>query len=176
MDMMQQNIQHAINAVLSGDIDEYSVIVERYHTGLTIYCERLLDNRTSAEDVAQQAFINAYDKLKKFDNTKASFATWLYRIARNLCIDHLRQQKIYSDFDINELPDTSVSDDMLYDDIETIRHAVSALEPPIYGIAVKAYYWQGKSYKEIAHDHNTSVSTVASWIRRAKAELRKELA
>ncbi|HMH70488.1 MAG TPA: sigma factor, partial [Candidatus Saccharimonadales bacterium] len=64
---MQQNIQQAIDSVLAGDIDSYSIIVERYHTGLIIYCERLLSDRTSAEDAAQQAFINAYDKLKKFD-------------------------------------------------------------------------------------------------------------
>jgi len=176
MGMMQQDIQQAIDSILGGDIDAYSIIVERYHTGLIIYCERLIGDRASAEDIAQQAFINAYDKLKKFDNTKASFVTWLYRIARNLCIDQLRQRRKHSDYEIDELQDMSLSDGLSYDEVESIRSAVSTLEPPIYGTAVKAYYWQGKSYKEIAHDHNTSVSTVASWIRRAKAELRKELA
>ncbi|HMH70435.1 MAG TPA: RNA polymerase sigma factor, partial [Candidatus Saccharimonadales bacterium] len=99
-----------------------------------------------------------------------------YKIARNLCIDQLRQQRKQSDYNIDELPDLSWDKDLPYDDVESIRSAVSTLEPPIYAVAVKAYYWQGKSYKQIAHEHNTSVSTVASWIRRAKADLRKELA
>lgn len=151
--------------------------MERYHTGLLIYCERLVGGRDAAEDIAQQTFINAYDKLDRFDDTKASFSTWLYRIARNLCIDYLRQRGKYSDQDIYELPDTTWAEGGLpYDEAESVRSAVDALEPPVYAAAIKAYYWQGKSYKEIARDHDTSVSTVASWIRRAKAELRKELA
>jgi len=174
--MTQLNIPQVIDKILAGSIDDYHIIVERYHTGLIIYCERLTGDRDVAEDLAQQAFIRAYDKLKQFDTTKASFSTWLYRIARNLCIDHLRQQHQYSNFDIDELPDTSGSGDLPYDEVESIRRAVDNLEPPVYAEAVKAYYWQGKSYKEIADTHHTSVSTVASWIRRAKATLRKELA
>jgi RNA polymerase sigma-70 factor, ECF subfamily len=176
MNMMQTDIQRAVESVRSGDADKYRIIVERYHVGLIIYCERLLDDRAAAEDVAQQAFINAYDRLEKFDSEKAAFSTWLYRIARNLCLDYLRVQRKHSNYMVDTLPDESLSDNLPYDEAESIRLAVSRLEPPVYGEAVKAYYWQGKSYKEIAHDHRTSVSTVASWIRRAKAELRKELA
>jgi RNA polymerase sigma-70 factor, ECF subfamily len=48
-----------IRAVLHGDIDRYAELVERYQIGLIIYCERLVGDRSEAEDITQKAFIEA---------------------------------------------------------------------------------------------------------------------
>ncbi len=87
------NEKDCIAHILSGDTEAYRELVDRYQTGLIIHCENILKNRQEGEDIAQDAFIKAYKNLKNFSANKASFSTWLYRIATNLCIDTLRRNK-----------------------------------------------------------------------------------
>lgn len=82
------NEKEIIKAVIDG-ADRYAELVERYHVGLIIHCEKMVGGRDDAEDIAQEAFIKAYTDLKKYNSKKARFSTWLYRIATNLCINHI---------------------------------------------------------------------------------------
>ncbi len=56
-----------------------------------------------------------------------------------------------------------------------VQTAVANLMPPEYRHVIEAYYWQGKSYQEIADGINMPINTIRTWIRRAKLQLKEEL-
>lgn len=160
-----------INAVCNGDVNRYAELVERYQVGLVIYCERLVGDRSEAEDTAQKAFIKAYEKLPTFESKKGRFSTWLYRIAYNEAVDYLRKAKHTTTGDVEELE--PIIPDILQEELlREVRQAVLALVPPEHRRAVEAYYWEGKSYQAIADEMGASINTVKSWLRRAKIQLR----
>ncbi len=76
----------------SGDTDAFRVLVERHSRALFRLAFRMTGNEQDAEDVVQESFLRAFRQLAKFDE-RASFGTWLYRIATNCSLDHVRSRK-----------------------------------------------------------------------------------
>src|SRR4051812_6740033 len=76
----------------AGDADAYRVLVERHSRSLFRLAFRMTGNESDAEDVVQESFLRAYRQLAKFDE-RASFGTWLYRIATNCSLDMVRSRK-----------------------------------------------------------------------------------
>lgn len=164
-----------IAAIVNG-VDRYEELVERYHTGLIIYCERLVGDRADAEDIAQEAFVKAYFKLKAFNPAKARFSTWLYKIAANLAIDHLRgKRRRVNVEEIESMAETTMPTQLADEEKREVRRAVHNLTPPAYRQVIEAYYWQGKSYQQIADNAQVPINTVRTWLRRAKAQLKENL-
>ncbi len=81
-----------IARVRSGDADAYRALVERHGRALFRLAYRMTGNQQDAEDVVQESFLRAYRQLASFDE-RASFATWLYRIATNCSLDLVRARK-----------------------------------------------------------------------------------
>lgn len=80
----------------SGDSDAFRILVERHSRSLFRLAFRMTGNEQDAEDVVQESFLRAYRQLGKFDD-RASFGTWLYRIATNCSLDLVRSKKRRSD-------------------------------------------------------------------------------
>src|ERR1044071_8232358 len=80
----------------TGDPDAFRVLVERHSRSLFRLAFRMTGNEQDAEDVVQESFLRAYRQLAKFDD-RASFGTWLYRIATNCSLDLVRSKKRRSD-------------------------------------------------------------------------------
>jgi RNA polymerase sigma-70 factor (ECF subfamily) len=173
MDMAEENI--LIKKILAGDADAYRQLVERYQTGLIIHCENIIKDRADAADIAQEAFVKAYYQLERFDADKGRFSTWLYRIGTNLALDFLRKNKRVINVDEIEAHAEATMPAYLEDDKQTIRSAIAALEPPKYGEIIRAYFWDGKSYQDIAKQYGTSTNTIGTWMHRAKAQLKEKL-
>lgn len=76
----------------AGDADAFRVLVERHSRALFRVAFRMIGNQQDAEDVVQETFLRAYKQLAKFDH-RASFGTWLYRIAANCSLDMMRARK-----------------------------------------------------------------------------------
>jgi RNA polymerase sigma-70 factor (ECF subfamily) len=76
----------------SGDPDAFRVLVERHGRALFRLAFRMTGNRQDAEDVVQESFLRAYRQLARFDE-RATFGTWLYRIAANCSLDAVRGRK-----------------------------------------------------------------------------------
>src|SRR6516225_9549197 len=76
----------------TGDSDAFRVLVERHSRALFRLAFRMTGNEQDAEDVVQESFLRAYRQLGKFDE-RASFGTWLYRIATNYSLDLVRSRK-----------------------------------------------------------------------------------
>jgi RNA polymerase sigma-70 factor (ECF subfamily) len=82
----------AVSRARTGDSDAYRVLVERHSRSLFRLAFRMTGNQQDAEDVVQESFMRAYKQLAKFDE-RASFGTWLYRIAANCSLDLVRSRK-----------------------------------------------------------------------------------
>ena len=83
-----------VQKTLKGDNEAFRLLVERYKNVLFNLAYRLTQNRESAEDLAQEAFVRAYEHLNKFDQNR-SFYTWLYTICMNLAINELKKKSHY---------------------------------------------------------------------------------
>lgn len=165
-----------IETIRTTDGEQYRQLVVRYQTGLIIHCENIVKDRAQAEDIAQEAFVKAYYQLDKFDTEKGRFSTWLYKIATNMVLDHLRKNKRQVDIEgIELLADTTMPVDLEEDEKQAVRDAVNLLEPPKYGDIIKAYFWEGKSYQDLATEYATSTGTIGTWMHRAKAQLKEKL-
>ncbi len=77
----------------SGDHAVFAILVRRHRTPLYNFALRHLRSSAAAQDVVQDAFLRAVQSANEFEHS-ARFSTWLYAIARNLCIDHLRRQAL----------------------------------------------------------------------------------
>ena len=82
----------AVERTLSGEREAYRLLVERHSHNVFRLAYRMTGNRHDAEEVVQEAFLRAYQKLGQFE-ARANFGTWVYRIAANYSIDRLRQKK-----------------------------------------------------------------------------------
>ncbi len=173
---MMEDEKTCITQVLSGDAGAYRYLVERYQTGLIIYCENIVKDRHDAEDVAQEAFMKAYLELIKFSNRKGRYSTWLYRIATNLCIDLLRKNKrnVTVD-DVERYMALHAPPHITKEEIDDIREAVELLDPPKYACVVRGYFWEGKSYQALADEYHTTTGTIGTWLSRAKVQLKEKL-
>jgi len=166
-----------IAKIVSGDSELYRELVDRYQTGLIIHCENILKDRQEGEDVAQDAFIKAFKNLKNFSAEKANFSTWLYRIATNMCIDTLRKNKRKVHIkDIESHLDAVLPKHIEEDEIAHLQKLIKELQPPKYAEIIKAYFWDGKSYQEIADTYSTTTGTIGTWMSRAKLQLKEKLA
>jgi RNA polymerase sigma-70 factor (ECF subfamily) len=73
-----------VRRVLSGDVDAYAALVDRYYEQCARYAVRMLGNRDDAEDALQATFLRAYRALAKYQE-RDKFSAWLYRILVNQC-------------------------------------------------------------------------------------------
>lgn len=82
----------AVARTLAGERDAYRILVERHSHNVFRLAYRITGNQHDAEEVVQEAFLRAYQKLGQFA-ARANFGTWVYRIAANYAIDRMRQKK-----------------------------------------------------------------------------------
>src|SRR5579862_8410628 len=97
----------AVERTLAGDRDAFRTLVERHSANVFRLSFRLVGNRHDAEEIVQEAFLRAYQKLSQFE-ARSNFGTWVYRIAANYAIDRMRQRKSE---DANREPAPRANDD-----------------------------------------------------------------
>ncbi|HJQ08635.1 MAG TPA: sigma-70 family RNA polymerase sigma factor [Candidatus Saccharimonadales bacterium] len=171
---MEQNEQELIAQILDGNEDAYADLINRYKKGLYHHCFKFMRDEDEAEDVAHEAFIEAYVHLDRY-NPQFRFSTWLYKIATNLALMRLRKRRDVR-MDEDEL-DRIMSNLPGAEDLalhQELRDAVDAL-PMNYRTVVSMHYWHGKSYSEIAMHMGTSVGSIKGWMSRAKKQLKEVL-
>jgi RNA polymerase sigma-70 factor (ECF subfamily) len=166
------NEQEIIRRVISGDNDAYGQLIERYQPGLIRYCYTIVHDPDGAEDIAQEAFIRAYDKLNHYD-PDFRFSTWLYKIAHNLALKSLRRRPdLQFDEDAGFTAydhEQDVSD--REDKEEAIRQAVAGLSVN-YQSVIFLHYWERRDYTEIADIMGVPTTTIKNWLYRARQELK----
>lgn len=160
---------------LEGDHQAYGELIDRYKDALFRHCFAMLRDEDSAEDIAQDTFITAYYNLGKY-NARYRLATWLFKIATNKCLNHLKARtKLVAADDtlLQQIASTRPQPNEVAMDSE-LRLAVERLRPQ-YRAVISLYYWQGLDYNETALVMGVPINSVRVWLKRAKLELRKEL-
>lgn len=159
-----------------GDGDAFGELVTRYQTNVFNVCYRILHERGEAEDLAQETFLRAYNRLDQFD-LEREFGPWVRRVAANLCLNHLESQKPQSpldeerDADESQRPEKQVE---VKERSEQIRGALASL-PARYRVVVELRHFQDMSYDEIAAELNIPLSDVKSHLFRARKLLAETL-
>jgi len=110
--------EYYIERVLQGDHSSFATLVERHKDMIFTIAHRILKNREEAEEIAQDTFLKAYRSLRKF-RKESKFSTWLYRIVYNLCVSHLRKNKMQTD---------SLDDENKHMDVEDTHSKMEKLE------------------------------------------------
>jgi RNA polymerase sigma-70 factor (ECF subfamily) len=156
--------------------DAFGELVRRYQTGVFNVCYRLLHERAEAEDLTQETFMRAYDRLQTFD-LEREFGPWIRRVAANLCLNHLEARKVAAPLDEERDADESQRPEKQVEVRERsaqIREALASL-PPHYRVVVELRHYQDLSYDEIASELGIPLSDVKSHLFRARKILAEKL-
>lgn len=165
-----------IKRFIDGEEDIFDELVHRHKEKVRNIVYLTLNERDSADDIAQDVFITVYRSLKNF-RFESQFTTWLYRITVNKCKDHLRRKavrRIIIPFkDNQEDPGYEISPENS-NTSEIVRNAISKL-PDKMRIPLVLKDIEGFSYQEIAETMQCEIGTVKSRIFRAREGLKKIL-
>ena len=149
--MTENNDTYLVQDCLTGKIEAFETLVERYQKTIYNVAYRMTNNYDDAEDIAQTVFIKVYDKLNTF-NPKYKFFSWLYRIAMNESMNYLNQRKRLTELDTEIIIKEETPADE-YNRQETsaqLEDALMQIEPE-YRILIILKHLEGFSYQEIAY-------------------------
>lgn len=153
---------------------EYAYFVRRYSQQVLDFTVRMVSNRADAEELAQNTFVKAFNRLDSFEG-RASFLTWVSRIAYNESINHLRRQKIrWIGIDDAQIADSHIDDDELStgreERISLMEDALNHL-PPDERMLVQLYYYGDKPLQEIAYVMDAEANALAVRLHRIRKKL-----
>jgi RNA polymerase sigma-70 factor (ECF subfamily) len=178
--------ERLVELALDGDERAFGVLVQRYQRRLTAFLSQLVGDMELARELSQEAFVRAWSALERF-NPRYRFSTWLFRIAHNLGIDHLRRRRLQtvslyrndahgeevelvlpddSKDPLGHLENTSLASDL--------RQVIDGLRPE-YRELILLRHFGGLSYQEIADFKSMPLGTVKNKLFRAHSVLRKAL-
>jgi len=188
----QPTDRELVERAQKGDGAAFAMLVERHQRQLYRLAMRMTGSEADAQEVLQEAFLNAYQKLPLFRG-EAQFSSWLYRVAANSALMRLRAQRRHPEISTEELPvgfldnqgqlpaagenwarrpDDQLQSDELRRDIQA---AVDAL-PELYRTVFLIRDVEGLSTEETAELLNISVPTVKTRLHRARIALRNAIA
>ncbi len=164
-----------------GNLRQFSQFVREHEGGLFNYVFRLVSSREEAEDITQDALLQAYRTWNQVDpNASGGYVKWCYRIARNLAIDALRKKKprALEDDELDRTTDVrSLKPEDIYEhrvQSTTIRDCIQNLDEKYRDVLVLRYQ-EELSYEQIAEILEVPVSTIETRIFRAKKMLRQKI-
>ena len=166
-----------IEAVKKGNVQAFSFLVEKYQKLVYTLALKLLKKPEEAEEMAQDTFIKAFQKLESYEG-KSKFSTWLYSITYNACISELRKRRI----EFRSLDDRQISDEdeqKMHDYYRETRkedqekYLALAMEklPEDDQVLVTLYYYENQSMDEISQITGLTVSNIKVKIHRARKKM-----
>jgi RNA polymerase sigma-70 factor (ECF subfamily) len=154
---------------LDGDVRSYEELVRRYERLVGRILYPYARREISVEDLVQETFLRAYDRLETF-NPDYRFKTWLLAIANNLGVDTLRRRREMVEFNPETHAGTGGGPEaqaLDADRARSVQDAVATL-PETYGVPVILRYSEGLSYAEIAEVLGITIPAVKSRLFRAR--------
>ena len=168
-----QGDEKLIAMARAGDPGAFEAIVDRYQGRLLGFCRQMLSSTEDAEDVLQEVFVNAY-KAMLADEREINLRPWLYRIARNRCLNHLRKPKADAQESMDMVPEVdAASTAEKVHNREEFRQILSDVNklPETQRAALLLREMDALSYEEIAAAMDTTVPSVKSLLVRARISL-----
>lgn len=192
MDFSAQTDKELATLATQGREGAFGELLARYERPVFSLIFRMVRDRTLSEDLAQEAFIRAFNAIGSY-NEKYKFSSWIFKIANNHTIDHLRKRKLDT-ISIDGSPHASSSqeeertrlvvtatDETPEEYVQNrelggqIEEAIARLRPE-YRTAVLLRHVEGYPYDEIAEIMDLPLGTVKTYLHRARAELKTHLA
>ncbi|GAB5539485.1 MAG: RNA polymerase sigma factor SigW [Salibacteraceae bacterium] len=170
-----------VDKALNGDQRAYTELLGLYRESVYFMMYKMVSNKDDAEDLTIEAFGKAFKRLASYDKNWA-FSTWLFKIASNNCIDHIRKKKnmknavsIDTGFDGDEDRAIDIEADVLNPEerlmkgqrIKEMHRIVEQLKPK-YRLLVEMRYFKELSYEEIAVELDLPLGTVKAQLFRAR--------
>ena len=160
-----------------GDRQAFEVILSRYERPIFSFIHHFFRNPELCEDLTQETFLRAFRFIKSF-RTKEKLSTWLFSIAKNLCIDELRRMRKGTAVDIDAVdPDDlvlgsdpasdPVNASILLQEEEIVHRAVARL-PEKYRACIILFYFNELTYEEISNVMKISLSNTKILLFRGK--------
>jgi RNA polymerase sigma-70 factor, ECF subfamily len=177
-----------VRRVLAGEEDRFELLVRRYQARVVSHVTRMVGSRDDAVDLAQEIFLKVFQALDRF-NPSYKFSTWLFRIAGNAAIDHLRKRRPRTvPLEVTDPegggapypPEQRSAGLDPYGELrnaergEAIARAIQDL-PPDFRELIALRHFVGLSYEEIAEAKNMPLGTVKNKLFRARAVLKERL-
>jgi RNA polymerase sigma-70 factor (ECF subfamily) len=166
---------HLVAKCQEGDLGAFETIYRRHSPGVYSLAVRMVGDRAEAEDLLQEIFILAHDKLPSFER-RAAFGTWLYRLAVNRCLDHLRsaasrRKALTRSFE--ESPEPVAVDETTARRLD-LERAILQL-PPSYRSAFLLHDVEGLGHREVAEILGVAEGTSKALVHKARVKLREHL-
>lgn len=163
--------------VSNGDVSAWAVLVDRHLGAVTRYANWILRDAGMAEDIAQETFLRLTRKAEDWEAGGPQLRSWLFRVARNLCIDRKRTK---SELPIETVETTAIDDsqpdiDQRIDIEKAVTGALDTL-PERQRSAIVMVHYEGMSGSETAAALDISVEAVESLLSRGRRTLRTILA
>ncbi|MFC4353865.1 sigma-70 family RNA polymerase sigma factor [Chryseomicrobium palamuruense] len=158
---------------------DFEKMVDNYGEALMRLAFTYVKNRQVAEDIVQDVFIRAYEKIDDFRG-ESSYQTYLYRMTVNRCHDHFRswsfRNLIFSDKNFNyKRQENSVETEMLSETVHNVLGEEILSLPLKYREVIVFHYYKEYSINQIANILAISTNTVKTRLRRAKAKLKEKM-
>jgi RNA polymerase sigma-70 factor (ECF subfamily) len=172
-----------ITKAIRGREDGFEEIVRRYQRPITNYVYRMLNNYDASLDVTQEVFIKVFNSLRKY-SSEYKFSTWLYRIAHNAAIDHMRRNTMISQsletensdgtYQLQlECPNPTPEQNREISEWRTEIEAVVKCLPAAYRDLILLRHSRDLSYDEIASVTGLPLGTVKNRLFRAREMMRE---
>lgn len=160
-----------------GDVRAFEILVRRYGPMMRAYATRIMVSNEASDDVVQEAFITAWQRLPSLENS-AAIKSWLMRIVSHKSIDHLRARRIHDDIDDQALeapralePDRRAEIKSQEQGLSSALAALPEDQQRCWALKEIASY----SYDDIAEELGVPVSTVRGLLARARKTLTREM-
>jgi len=170
--------RQAIERFLAGDVSAFEELYRRYQPYVYNVVNGIVQNAEDARDVTQEVFLHVYDSLSRFRGGSA-FSTWLYRVAVNAAITHVRREKRHPQVPLDSLrefrADVDAEPEQQAARAETqqaVQEMLAALPEQQRAVLVLRYF-QELSLEEMAEVMNCSVAAVKVRLHRARNSFRR---
>ena len=161
-------------------LEEFSLLISKHHIALKHYISTFCPNSADVEDICQESYKKAFQAISTF-NPHYPFKTWLFTIARNTALDHIRRKSTISTIKLvesdepitdNSQIETSPEEDMIdAQKYDAFMAAIASL-PPLYKRIAELRILHEYAYEEIAKELGLSVRTIESYMTSALKILR----
>jgi RNA polymerase sigma-70 factor (ECF subfamily) len=174
---MERSERKAIENCQKGELESFSYLYDKYIEKIYKFIYYKTHHKETAEDLVSVSFHKALKSIKKYDFNQGSFSSWLYRIARNMIIDHYRTKKEYKNiedaWDLSE--EKNQEDDLdLKLKLEKAKEYLKNLKKEQREIIIMRL-WDGLSYGEIAKITKKSEASLKMNFSRTIKKIRKEM-
>jgi RNA polymerase sigma-70 factor len=162
-----------------GDDESFGLLVHMHQAKLRGFAARYLDDPNDVYDIVQDAFVDAYRHLDRFDLNR-QFGPWLRAICKNRILNFFRSRRVRRDVNLQLLDDAIVEqiksddgiDENFLDRIEALRHCVSQLKPAQREL-IELRYHARVSVKELAETMNQSAAALSMQLMRMRHALKR---